>query len=150
MVQGNLANVCRHVFDLPAIPFLGRNQLGEEVDGGVSNVPVQSVENVHFHLREHAGIVKSAAHVVELIDLGDSILLVSILGGDQKGGATNELIVLLVNDTLGAVAIEKVDGEEERFGQERKGSVGLDKEIDKVRAHEPLDLALHVDEVSIG
>lgn len=58
--------------------------------------------------------------------------------------------MLLVNDTLGAVPIEKVDSEEEGFGKKRKGSVSLDKEVDKVRAHEPLDFALHIDEVSIG
>lgn len=28
--------------------------------------------------------------------------------------------------------------------------MGLDEEVDEVRSHKPLDLTLHVDEVSIG
>lgn len=58
--------------------------------------------------------------------------------------------MLLVDDPLGAVPVKQIDGQEKRLPQKRERSVSLDEEVDEVRPHEPLDLALHVDEVGIG
>lgn len=149
VVQGDLANVGRHVLNLSAVTLLGHNQLGEEVDRRVANVPVQGVEDVHLHLGKHARIVESATHVVKLVDLRYSVLLVAVLGGNEESSAADELIVLLVDDTLGAVPIEKVDGEEEGLGKERKGGMSFDEKVDEIRSHKPLDLPLHVDQVGI-
>jgi hypothetical protein len=58
--------------------------------------------------------------------------------------------MLLVDDSLRAVSVEEVDCEEEGLGQEGEGGVSLDEEVDEVGPHEPLDLALHIDEAGIG
>lgn len=84
------------------------------------------------------------------MNLRHSILLVTILGGDEEGGTSDKLVMLLVDHSLGAVPVEEVDGEEQGLGQEGEGGVGLDEEVDEVGPHEPLDLALHVNEGSIG
>lgn len=150
VVHGNLAEVGRHVLNLLVISLLRHHELSKEVDGGVADGPVESVENVHLHLGEHSGVVESAAHVVKFVNLRDSILLVTILGSDEEGGTSDKLVMLLVHHSLGAVPVEKVDGEEQRLGEEGEGGVGLDEEVDEVGPHEPLDLALHVNEGSIG
>lgn len=149
MIEGNLLNVLSHVFHLEAILLISNDQLGEEVNGRVSDLPVEGVENVHLHLREHAGIVEAAAHVVELVDLRHPVLLVSVLGGNQQSGTADELVVLLIHHPLGAVPVKQVDCEEECLGEERKGSVSLDEEVDEVWPHKPLDFPLHVNEVGV-
>lgn len=149
VVESNLAKVGSHMFDFCIVTLLGSHELGEEVDGGVANGPLEGVEDVHLHLGEHAGIVETATHVVELVDLGNTVLLVAVLGGDEEGGTADELIVLLVHDSSRAVSVQQVDGEKERLWEQSKGGVGLDEEVDKVGSHKPLNLALHVDEASI-
>jgi hypothetical protein len=100
-------------------------------------------------LCEHAGVIESAAHVVKFVNLGNAVLLVTILGSDEQCSASNQLVVLLVHNSLRAVSIEEVNREEESLGKEAEGGMGLDEEVDQVRSHEPLDLALHIDEGSI-
>lgn len=149
VVERDLADVGSHVLNLLVVPLLRDNELGEEVDGRVTNGPIESVENMHLHLGEHASIIKSTAHVVELVDLGNTVLLVAILGSDQQSSAANKLVVLLVHDPFRAVTVQEVDSEEQCLGQQLEGSVGLDEEVDEVGTHKPLDLSLHVDEASI-
>lgn len=117
MVQGNLAQVGGHVLHLFVVLLFGNHELGEEVDSGVANGPLESVQDVHLHLRKHAGIVQAAAHVVELMNLRNPVLLVTILGCDEKSGAANELVVLLIHDSSRAVSVQQVDGQEQRLGQ---------------------------------
>lgn len=109
VVQGDLADVGSHVLYFPRVPLLGNDDLGEEVDGWVTNIPLERVEDVHLHLREHACVVKATAHVVELIDLRYPVLLVPILSSDQKCRTADQLVVLLVDHSLRAVSIKKVD-----------------------------------------
>jgi hypothetical protein len=42
---------------------------------------------VHLYLGEHASVVQTAASVVELIELGNSVLLVTVLSSNQEGGS---------------------------------------------------------------
>lgn len=82
----------------------------------MTNGPLKGVENVHLHLSEHAGVVESAAHVVQFVDLRNTVLLVAILGSDEQGGAAHQLVVLLIHDSLRAVSVEKVNSKEESLG----------------------------------
>lgn len=132
------------------IMFLDDHELRKEIDCRVTDGPFQRVEDVHFHLGEHAGIVKSAAHVVELVNLGNAVFLVTVLGRDKERSAANKLIVLFVDYAFRTVAVEEVDCEKEGLREQSEGSVGLNQEVDEVRTHEPLDLALHVNEIGIG
>jgi hypothetical protein len=49
----------------------------------VANDPFERAEDVHLHLGEHASIVESAAHVVEFVNLGNAVLLITILSSNQ-------------------------------------------------------------------
>ena len=130
VVEGDLAYVRREVFDLLVVLVVGDDELHEDVDGWAADGPVDRVEHVHLHLREHACVVQPAAHVVELADLRHPLLLVAVLGGDEESRAPHELVMLLVHDALGAVAVEEVDGKEERLGEEVKCRVGFDDKVD--------------------
>lgn len=112
VIEGDLADVSCHVLDLDSIPLVCYNQLCEEVDSWVTDVPLEGVEHVHLHLSEHARVVETAAHVVQFVDLGDPVLLVTVLGGNEQSRAADELVVLLIHHPLGAVPVEQVDGQE--------------------------------------
>lgn len=138
------------MFRLEGVLLLDNNQLGEQVDGRGTDGPVEGVEDMHLHLSEHAGVVEATAHVAKLVYLRHPVLLVPVLGGNQESGTAHQLVVLLVDDTPGAVSVEEVDGKEQSLGEQREGGVGFDEKVDEVRPHEPLNLALHVDEIGIG
>ena len=89
VIESNLAEISSHVFNFLVILLLSNDELREKVDGRVADNPLQGVEHVHLHLSEHSSIVKTAAHVVELVNLRYSILLVSILGGDEEGSTAD-------------------------------------------------------------
>lgn len=146
VVEGDLANVARHLLNLEVVGMVEGDELCEEVDGRVSDGPLERVKHVHLHLREHARVVEAAAHAVELLDLWHAVLLVAVLGGDEQSRTANELVVLLVHDTLGAVPVEKVDGQEQRLWQQTKGSMCLDEEVDEIWPHVPLNLLLDVNQ----
>ena len=112
--------------------------------------PVQGLQNVPFHLSEHLVIVERAAHRLQLPYGGYAVLLVTVLGGNEQGCAANELVVTLVDNAAGAVAVEEVDRQEEGLGQQLEGSVGFNQEVEEVGAHEPLDLGLDVNGVDVG
>lgn len=150
VVEGDLTNVSGHVSNFAVVLLVGPNDGLEEVDRGVANVPLEGIEDVHLHLGEHAGIVQTTAHIVQLVDLGNTVLLVAVLGSNQQRCAADKLVVLLIDDPLGAVSVKQVDGQEHGFPQEGECRVCLDQEVNQVRPHEPLDLALHVDEVGVG
>lgn len=106
MVKGDLADVGGHVSNLPVVLFVCPNDGLEEVDGGMAYVPLESVEDVHLHLGEHARIVQTTAHVIQLVNLRNTVLLVSILGSNQQSCTADKLVVLLIDDTLGAVSVK--------------------------------------------
>jgi hypothetical protein len=54
-----------------------------------------------------------------------------------------------VDYATGAVTVEKVDGKEESFWEQLEGSVSLNKKIEQIGAHEPLDFSLNVNGVDI-
>lgn len=89
VVKGDLADVGGHVPDLTVVLLVGPDDGLEEVDGGVADIPLKGVENVHLHLGEHACVVETTAHVVQLIDLGHPVLLVPVLGSDQQRRASH-------------------------------------------------------------
>lgn len=145
MEQGNLRNVKGHVLDFGVVGSFGECNLEEGVHGWVSNNPVQGLQNVPFHLSEHLVIVERAAHRLQLPNGGHAVLLVAILGGNEEGSTADKLVVTLVDDAAGAVAVEKVDSKEEGLGQQLESGVSFDQEVEEVGAHEPLDLCLDVD-----
>lgn len=150
VVERDLAEVGGHVPDLTVVLLVGPDDGLEEVDGRVADVPLEGVEDVHLHLGEHACVVQTTAHIVELVDLGDTVLLVAVLGSNQECCTADKLVVLLIDYPLGAVPIKQVDGQKQRFPQERESSMCLDQEVNEIGSHKPLDLTLHVDEVGIG
>jgi hypothetical protein len=52
--------------------------------------------------------------------------------------------VALIHNTAGAVAVEKVDCEVEGLREQLEGVVSLKEEVQKVGAHEPLNLSLNL------
>jgi hypothetical protein len=58
--------------------------------------------------------------------------------------------VSLVDYPLRAVPVQQVDGQEQGRRHKLEGSVGLDQEVKKVRAHEPLNLGLNIDGLDVG
>lgn len=153
VVEGHLGNVAGQVLELGvgvARGALEQGNLDPGVDGRVSHDPVEGVEDVPLHLGEHGGIVEATAHGGELADEGDLVLLVAVLGGNKQGRAADELVMTLVDDATRAVAVEQVDGEEERLGEQLKGGVGLDEKVDEVGTHEPLNLLLNVNRGDVG
>lgn len=151
-VEGNLAQVAGHVShgggDGGRVG--AKNQVQVGVGGGVADGPLESVEHVALHLAEHVLLVGTAAHVFEVRDCGHTALFVLVLGGDPQTGAADELVVLLVHDSLGAVAVNEVDGQEEGLGLEPQGDVGLDDKVQQVGAHVPLELGLEVHHGRLG
>lgn len=144
VVEGNLADVPCHVLHLHILVFLGQGDLQEAVDRRMTDPPVERVQHVPLHLCEHLLVVEVAAHGLQLPDGWHAILTVTVLGGDQEGGTADQLVVTLVDNALGAVPVEEVDGKEKGLGEKLEGRVGLDEEVEEVRSHEPLDLSLDV------
>jgi hypothetical protein len=105
---------------------------------------------VPLHLGEHLIVIQRAAHGLEFPYSRHTIFLVAVLSSNEEGSTSDELVVALVDDTTGAVAIEKVDGKEQSLGEELKCSVSFYQEIKEIWAHKPLDLSLNVDRVDIG
>jgi len=60
------------------------------------------------------------------------------------------LVVTLVHDPLRAVSVEKVDGQKQCGRLQLKGGMCLDEEVEKIRAHEPLNLGLDVNGLDVG
>lgn len=117
MEQGNLRNVECHVLDLSIIRRCGKGDLQEGIHGRVSNNPVQGLQYVPLHLGEHFVVVKRATHGLQLPDSWYPVFLIAILGSNEESSTSDKLVVALVNDAAGAVAVEKVDGEEESLGE---------------------------------
>jgi hypothetical protein len=137
------------VLDFSIIGGCGKSNLEESIYGRVSDNPVQSLQNVPFHLGEHFVIVKRAAHRFQLPNGGYAVLFVAILGSNEKRSTSDELVMALVYDTAGAVAVEEINGKEECLGQELESGVSFDQEVEEVGTHEPLDLCLNVNRVDV-
>lgn len=111
--------------------------------------PVEGLKDMPFHLGKHLIIVERAAHGLQLPDCGHTFLAVTVFGSDQEGSAANELVVALVDNTAGAVAVEEVDSKEQGLWKELEGGVSLNEEVEEVGSHEPLDLGLNVNGVDV-
>jgi hypothetical protein len=142
--ESNLGNVQGHVLNFCIVGSFGEGDLEEGIHGGVPDNPVQSLQDVPFHLSEHLVVVKGAAHGLELSYGWDAILLVTIFGSDEQGSTADELVVALVDYTAGAVSVEEVNGKEEGLRQELESSMCFDQEVKQVWTHEPLNLSLNV------
>lgn len=148
--EGNLEDVQCKMLYFRVVGSIDDGDLKKAVDSRVSNGPSQRLQNVPLHLDEHVVIVQRAAHRLQLLDCGNTVLLVSVLGGDEECCTANELVMSLVHNTLRAVSVEEVDGQEESGRQELECGVRFDQEVKQIRAHEPLDLRLNVNRVDIG
>lgn len=150
MEQGDLRDVQSHVLDLRVVRSIQDGNLKEAVHGRVSNRPAQGLQDVPLHLNEHVIIIQGATHRLQLLDGGHAVLLVAILGRNEQSSTSDQLVVSLVDNTLRAVSVKQVDGQEQRRGKELEGSVGFDEEVQQVGAHEPLDLGLNIDGFDVG
>lgn len=106
VVQGNLAEVDRHVLNSGVVAVLGSPELDIEVDGGVADCPLEGVEDVHLHPLKLVRAVETAAHSLEPADWGGSAPLFDIFGSYEKSSAADELVVFLLDDHPRAVAVE--------------------------------------------
>lgn len=143
--QGYLGEVSCHAFDLRIVIDLLENHLKKALDSRMPNNPVKGLQNMPLHLNKHILVVEIAAHRLELADGRNPVLLVPVLGSNEHGCTSNELVVALVHHPAGAVSVEEVDSEVERLGKEGEGGVCLDKEVQEIRTHEPLDFRLDID-----
>lgn len=98
-----------------------------------------------LHFPEHGVIVDIGTHGVELLDGGNSGLLVLVLGRNPESRAADQLVVLLEGYSSCAVPVYDVPAEKEGLGLELEGGMHLDYEVDEIGSHEPLDLWLEVD-----
>jgi hypothetical protein len=112
--ESDLGDVQSHVLNLSIVRSFREGDLEERIDGGVTDDPVEDLQNVPLHLSEHLIAVHLAAHGLQLPNGRDTVLLVTVLGGNEQGYAANELVMALSDNTAGAVAVEKVDSEEPR------------------------------------
>ena len=78
------------------------------------------------------------------------MLCVLELCSDPEGRAADELVVLFEDNPPGDVSVDDVDGEVEGFWAETGVGVDLNKEVDKVAAHAPVELRLGVDEGEVA
>ena len=69
------------------------------IDRRVTNNPLQSLKHVPLHLGEHLFIIKPTAHLLKLSDRRHIFFAIPELGRYQEGGAADELIVPLVDNT---------------------------------------------------
>lgn len=150
MEQGKLQDVESHVLHFRIEDLVEDGNLQKTVHSGVANGPLQGRKDVPLHLGEHVIIVERAAHGLELLDGGHPVLLVVELRGDEESCAANQLVVSLVDHSLGTVTVQEVDRQEQSRWQELERSVGLDQEVEKIGAHEPLNLSLDVDRFHVG
>jgi hypothetical protein len=104
---------------------------------------------VPLHLGEHLVVVQRAAHGFEFSYSRYTVFLVPVLSSNEKGSTSDELVVALVHDTAGAVAVEKVDSEKQSLRQQLEGGVSFDQKVKEVWAHEPLDLSLNVNGIDV-
>lgn len=101
--KSNLEDVLSHRLCLLLIAGVveaWERQLEEAVNGRVSNHPLEGLKYVPFHLDKHVFVVERAAHQLELMKGWNTVLLVAILGSDEEGGASDELVVTLVDYSL--------------------------------------------------
>lgn len=112
----------------------------------VTNSPADSLQDMAFHLDECRLVVGLAAHVGELPYGWHTVLCVLEFGSDPKRGTANELVMLLVDYTLGDVTVDNVHGQVQDFRSQSELVVNLDQEVDKERSHVPLKFRLHVHE----
>lgn len=143
--ETDLQDVEGQMLDLGLVGGVHDGNLKEAIHSRVSDGPTQGLQDVPLHLDEHVIVIKRATHGLELLDCGHTVLLVAILGSDEKGCTSNQLIMSLVHHTLGAVSVQEVDCQEQRCGKKLEGCVCFDQEVQQVWAHEPLDLGLDID-----
>jgi hypothetical protein len=68
--------------------------------------PSDGSEDVTFHLNESILVVCLAAHFRQLLDEGYLVFGLFKLGGGPHGSATNQLVMLLVDDSLRYVSVD--------------------------------------------
>ena len=82
------------------------------VNRRMSNKPVNGLQNMPFHLGEHIIVIECAAHGLELLNRGYSVLTISIFCRYEQRTASYQLVVLFIDNTARTVPIEEVDCQE--------------------------------------
>ena len=75
----------------------------------MSNEPVNGLQNMPFHLGEHIIVIECAAHGLELLNRGYSVLAISIFGRHEQRTASYQLVVLFIDNTARTIPIEEID-----------------------------------------
>lgn len=112
--------------------------------GRVPNGPLNGRKYVALHLDKRRLVIGAPAHGVQVLNSRNSVLRILELGSNPQRGATNELVVLLVDDSSGNVSVYNVQREVERLRSEAELEMDLDEKIDQARAHVPLQFRLHI------
>lgn len=125
----------------------GQVRLGAEdpqpgLGGRVTQIPVDGGQDVELHLHESVLLVSAVAQLLQVANGGNAFLGVLEFGGQPESDAADELVVLLVDDAAGDVAIEDGQGQVEGFGAEAEVKVDLDEEVEEMAAHVPLEFGL--------
>lgn len=150
VIESDFEDVKRQTLNLWVVHVVLNGETHERIHGGMADSPAQGRQDMPLHLQEHVVVIQRTAHGFQLLDCWDLLFLVTILRGNEEGGAAHELIMALVDHSLGAVAVEKVDCEKQSLGQELKGRVSFHQEIEQIWPHEPLNLGLNINGIDVG
>lgn len=106
--------------------------------GRMADGPTDSLKDVSLHLNKRAIVVCFATHIRELSHSWYSILCVLELGSNPERCTADQLVVLLVDDSLGDVTVDDVQREVENFRTKTELLMNFDKEVDQEWSHVPL------------
>lgn len=105
---------------------------------------MDGLENMAFHLDERRLFVGIPTDMHEILYSRDTLFSIFKLCGDPKGGTTDELVVLDIDNAARDVSIDDVESEVKRFWAQTEGKMDLDEKVDETRAHVPPDFRLLV------
>ncbi len=108
----------------------------------IAHVPVERLEDVAFSLEDLDLRVRRVGTVEEVRGAGGNDLF--DLGSDEHAGDPDELELGEGDDALGEEAVDDVDAEEQRLGQQAEAGVYLDEPVDEDASHLPCEILLHL------
>lgn len=98
-----------------------------------------------FHLDEEFFVVAVHADFSQVVQGGNLELRVQVLTGNPEGCQSQQLVVLFLDDSCGAVSVNQIHRQgESRFQQVENGD-DFHQKVEKKRSHAQLDLRLLFD-----
>lgn len=111
--------------------------------------PSNGRQDVSFHLNECALFVRIAARLCKLLNGRHAIFGIFEFGCNPESSAANELIVLLEDNALGYISVDNVNGKIQSLWTQTMLLMDLNKKVDEIWSHVPLQLRLHIDEFDV-